>query len=252
MHRIYYLILLLAASPALFATQIELGGGIEYFQWEEFADGGNKLLSETGPRYFIGIKGTNRVDQRWSLDFLGRVYSGTVNYDGQTMGGTPITTDTDYNGVRSEIGLSYLTRRNKSEPHRGDLLVRFSLGIDSWRRGLLDTTTSGGTPVSGYTERYYVAYGTVEAQYLGGGWRAGVGVLAPYYVDETVSIISDYPLHPEGQLSPFANLEFNLSAQWSLAMEYRTYRFAKSDVNGGYYQPKSTQDTLSASLRYHF
>lgn len=257
MRRIWHLLLMMIVSPTALATQVELGGGIELFQWEEFDDGGDKLLTESGPRYFVEVKGTNRVERRWWQDFSCRLYSGTVNYDGQTMGGTPITTDTDYNGLRAEIGFNYLTLRSKSELTDGDWLVRFGVGFDSWRRGLQDTTTSGGTPVSGYSENYLVSYATVAAQYLGAGWRGGVGVMAPYYVTEEVSAYSGVKLHPAGKLSLLANLEFYLAAQWSLVFEYDSYRFAKSDLvsvdaTTSIYQPKSNLDSYSAFVRYHF
>lgn len=256
MRRTRHLLLMLFFSPMAMATQVELGGGVEYYQWEEFADNGDSLLTETGPRYFIEVKGTNRVENRWWQDFSCRLYSGTVNYDGQTMGGTPITSDTDYSGVRAEVGFNYLTR-NRSEQHSGDWLVRFGLGIDSWRRGIQSTTTSGGIPVSGYSERYLVSYATVAGQYLGSGWRGGVGVVAPYYTTEEVSILPGSTLHPAGQLSLQANVEFYLAAQWSLVLEYESYRFAKSDevrvdpVTVAY-QPKSNRDSYSAFVRYHF
>jgi len=252
MRRIWHLILMLVFSPTALATQVELGGGIESYRWEEFADDGSKLLSETGQRFFIELKGTNHVEQRWWQDFSCRLYSGTVDYDGQTMSAIPITTNVDYNGVRAEIGFNYLTERSKSRLTDGDWLLRFGVGVDSWRRGLQDTTISGGIPVSGYSERYLVSYATVAGQYLGSGWRAGLGVMAPYYISEEVSIISGTTLHPVGQLSPFANVELFVKSRWSVILKYDSYRFAKSDVSGGYYQPKSSSDILSASVRYHF
>lgn len=257
MRQIWHLTLLFMVSPAVLATQVELGGGMEWYQWEEFDDNGRKLLSETGPRYFIEVKGTNRVEKHWWQDFSCRLYSGTVDYDGETMSGTPITTNTDYSGLRAEIGFSYLAERSKSATVGGDWLLRFAVGIDSWRRGLLDTTTSGGTPVSGYSENYVASYASVAGQYLGNGWRGGIGVMAPYYVEEKVSIISGDTFHPAGQLSPFANVEFFVEKHWSVVLEYDTYRFAKSDsisidASTTAHQPKSHRDSYSASVRYHF
>lgn len=245
MRRIGHLTFLLLISPAVLATQVELGGGTEWYQWEEFADNGDKLLSETGPRYFIEVKGTNRVEHRWWQDFSCRLYSGTVNYDGQTLGGTPLTSDTDYNGIRADVGFNYLTESSRNRPGVGDWLVRFGVGVESWRRGIRGDT-------GGYSERYVVSYATVAGQYLGSGWRAGLGVMAPYYVDEEVSTISGSTLHPLGQLSPFANVEFFVESHWSVILGYDTYRFAKSDVVDGYFQPKSSRDIYSASVRYHF
>lgn len=257
MRQVWYLTFMLTLSPMVYATQIELGGGVEWYQWEEFADNGDKLLSETGPRYFVEVKGTNRVEPRWWQDLVCRLYSGTVGYDGETMKGTPITTDTDYSGLRAEIGFSYLSERRKSATTDGDWLIRFAVGIDSWRRGLQDSSTSGGAPVNGYSENYVVSYASVAGQYLGSGWRGGIGVMAPYYVDEKVSFISGDTLHPTGQLSPFVNVEFFVEKHWSVVLEYDTYRFAKSDPvridsTTVAHQPESTRDSYSVSARYHF
>ncbi len=259
MRRVWHLTLLLLASSSVQATQVELGGGLEYFQWTEFADNGDKLLSETGPRYFVEVKGTNRVEKRWWQDFSCRLYSGTVNYDGQTVPAVlypvsrKVSLDTDYNGIRAEVGFNYLTQRRKADLSDGDWLIRFSFGVDSWRRGLGDGIAEGSVPVSGYSERYLVSYATVAGQYLGRGWRGGVGVMAPYYVDEEASYLSGENLHPVGQLSLQANAEFYLAAEWSLVLEYDSYRFAKSDVvSGGTYQPESRLDSYSAFVRYHF
>ncbi len=252
MRRLWHLLPMMIVSSTALATQVELGAGIEQFQWEEFADGGGKLLRESGPRYFVEVKGTNRVDHRWWQDFTCRLYSGTVNYDGQTMAAVPLKIDTDYSGIRAEVGFNYLTRQARDDLTQGDWFVRFGVGIDSWRRVLNDGVAADDTFVAGYSERYLVSYATVAGQYLGSGWRGGIGVMAPYYVDEEVSLSSGTSLHPSGQLSLFANTEFYLAAQWSLVLEYNSYRFAKSDWNNGYQQPKSNLDSYSAFVRYHF
>jgi hypothetical protein len=235
------------------ATEIEVAAGVEYFQWEEFSDGGRKYLDETGPRTFIEVGGINQLDTHWLVDFGLRLYSGTVDYDGETMGGRPVQTQTDYNGARAELGY---TRRvtDGTTPESGLWLVRFGLGIDQWRRGLQDTALSDGTPVSGYVERYTSSYAKLGAIYRReGSFGAGVGAKAPLYTAEKVELGgSTLTLNPEGQLSLFADLEIPVSVHWLVTLRYDSYRFAKSDQEDGYVQPESTQDSAGIALHYRF
>jgi hypothetical protein len=240
-------------APPVQASGIDVGGGVEYFVWEEFDDSGRKFLDETGQRYFVDLVGTNPISRDWSIDFGGRVYSATVDYDGETMSGIPVTTDTDYNGYRLELGFTHFTaRRRKLES--GEWLIRFAIGTDRWRRSLQDSRLSDGTPVSGYVERYTTHYATAGANYRReGAWEFGFGAKAPFYTSEEVDIGgSEVTLNPEGQLSLFAGMAFTLAPQWSIAFDYDSYRFAKSDPEEGYYQPESNQDTLGASVHFRF
>lgn len=235
------------------ATELDVAGGIEYFQWQEYSDSGSRLLKETGPRYFVALVGTNRLAPHWHVDFGGRLYSGTVNYDGQTMNGIPVTTDTDYNGVRAELGFvrdlgAARTAANAS------WLLRFALGRDQWRRGLKDTALADGTPVSGYVERYASDYAKLGVTYLRqGAWSVGIGAKAPLHTREEVNIgLSTLTLNPEGQLSLYAKAVFPVSGTWAVAIDYDSYRYAKSDPVFGYYQPESRQDTLGLALHGRF
>lgn len=254
------LFLCAAMTPMAMATEIDIAGGVEYFQWEEFSDTGGKYLDETGPRYFVQVVGTNRLDREWSIDFGGRFYSGTVDYDGGTTSGVPLTTDTDYNGFRTELGFTRQVAAGGS-PGGGNWHIRFALGLEQWRRSLQDTALSNGTPVSGYVERYASRYAKVGASYhREGRWSLGIGAKAPFYTSEE---ISDYPgvagtltLEPEGQLSLYADVDMAISEAWRVALGYDSYRFAQSDkVRVGsnlFWQPESTQDTLSIALHYRF
>ncbi len=240
------------ASSAV-ASEIEVAAGIEYFQWEEFEDSGRKMLDETGPRYFVGVTGIDRLANDWTIDFGGRFYSGTVDYDGETLSGIPIATDTDYNGFRVELGFAHVFGAGDDSVASSAWLLRFALGLDQWRRSLQDTALSNGVTVSGYVERYATTYGKVGVSYLPKrGWSFGLGAKAPFYTREVVGINGDFTLNPEGQLSLFADAEIPLNAVTTVAIEYDSYRFAKSDPEAGYEQPKSKLDTLGLALRYRF
>lgn len=250
--RFFWILFSVTLAPMAVANEIDVAAGVEYFQWDEFEDGGRKILEETGPRYFVDVTGTNRMEKYWSIDFGWRFYSGTVEYDGETQPPDvqPVVTDTDYNGFRAELGF---TREVDSRVHDKTWLVRFAAGADRWRRSLLDTTLRDGTAVSGYVERYTSAYAKVGATCLKkDSWSFGIGVKAPFYISEEVGLNGGITLKPEGQLSLFADMEIPLNRVMSVAIEYDSFRFAKSDPESGLEQPKSTKDTVGLAWHYRF
>ena len=97
----------LIGAPATFADEAAskpsfvLNAGVESFRWKEFS-GGQRLLSETGPRLTVGIMLDHLLqgDQTNPYSAEARVYLGVVDYDGQTQDGVPAQTDVDYFGVR--------------------------------------------------------------------------------------------------------------------------------------------------------
>jgi hypothetical protein len=251
--RILWASLLLLVVSSAYADEVDVAAGTEYFVWEEFTDGGSKLLDETGMRYFVSVVGTNHLNRDWSMDFGGRLYSGTVDYDGRTMGGTPVKTDTEYSGSIVELGITRYTQ-GRRKLATGEWLIRFALGSERWRRGLLDSHDIYGNPVSGYVERYLSNYAKVGATYrIEGHWEAGFGAKAPFFTSEKASLSgTDVSLNPEGQLSLYAHVAMPLAGPWSVSFDYDSYRFAKSDPDNGYYQPESNLDTLGAAIHYRF
>lgn len=253
MRTVWAVLGVLALLPRAEATEIDVSAGTESFVWEEFADSGSKLLDETGWRYFVAVEGTNSINRAWDSDFSIRLYSGTVDYDGQTMNGVPVKTDTDYNGSNFELGFTRYTA-GRRDLASGEWLIRFAVGTDRWRRGLQDSHDANGNAVSGYAEYYLANYARLGATYrIEGSWEAGFGAKAPFFIAEEATIGStDVSLNPEGQLSLYAHLLVPITAQWRIGLNYDSYRFAKSDPDNGYYQPESTQDTLGASVHYRF
>lgn len=249
--RFLWTLMFAAFVPAAQAGTFDVAAGIEYFQWEEFEDGGRKMLDETGPRYFIGVTGLDQMANDWVVDFGGRFYSGTVDYDGETQESIPVTTSTDYNGFRIELGFAHALDAGYDAVSAW--FLRFALGMDQWRRSLQDTALPNGVPVSGYVERYASTYGKIGVTYLRkGDWSFGFGAKAPFYTREVVGLNGGVTLNPEGQLSLLADAEIHLNAVTSVTIEYDSYRFAKSDPEAGWEQPKSKQDTMGLALHYRF
>lgn len=243
----------LVLSQVASATGVDISAGAEYFVWEEFADNGDKLRDETGTRQFIGLRATNHLNPFWSSDFGVRVLSGTVDYDDESFGGNNMVSDTDYNGYKVELGFQRFLGRRR-ELVNGVWQIRFAFGTEYWRRSVQDGKLSDGTKVDGFVQRFYTNYATVAANYRHEGlWAFGLGAKAPFYSTlELDSGSSNISVHPEGQLSLFAGMEVYLARYWSLALNYDSYRYAKSDTELGLYQPESRQDTLAMALHYRF
>ena len=245
------LIGLSCAVPA-FAAPVDIGGGMEQFVWQEYATGGSKLLKESGQRLFMSVEAENEVSDRWTYGFFGKIYSGTVNYDGQLMSGTPYSTDSDYNGILADI--DFTGRFLASNGEYSDLGLRFGLGGDAWRRHILGT--------NGYTEEYVVVFGKLGLAYMPQeGWFGDVGAKYPFSVNEDVKLYDHVSLSPQGTFSLYATAGYNFNQRWSVKGYYSGYRFKASDskplTNGGVlvsdvYQPRSTMDLYGLTVGIYF
>jgi len=131
------------------------------FVWKEF-DGGSRLLEESGPRYGLGIFQYYELNRLTFRPFL-ELYGGNVDYDGQTQGGTPFVTDTNYAGGRAGFDVGGVILRNPAfslEPFVG-------FAFDYWERDI--ESGAGGI---GYKEtwRSTSARGGLRGE-IGAGWR---------------------------------------------------------------------------------
>jgi hypothetical protein len=271
--RPYGLFVLLLAPQLGWAMDFSISAGSESFMWEEYDTNNSKLLDESGLRHFVAFDAASWLDRHWQSDFGGRVYSGTVDYDGQTQTGTKVPSDTDYNGIQFEAGFSYYPgNQNPFVTNTGRSGIRMAVGVDSWRRNIQDTQyeTTTGTIVSvdGYVENYTTTYGRIAAHYGGGGrWSFNLGAKYPFATTETVGLealgyASDVTLHPQGNFSLYANLGLQFSRSWGMQIYYDSYRFAKSDPETVYspsdgttyyvWQPESHQDVLGAKFSFTF
>lgn len=251
MRSVVMLLAALALSPVAPATEIDVYAGAEHLLWEEFADSGDRLREESGTRLFVGVLGTNHINPEWSSDFGGRFYSATVDYEGDNGQGESLVSDTDYNGYQLELGFQrYLGPRQQQR--EGVWLVRFALGTERWRRSVQDVRLASGTTVEGFVQRFATNYVRLGAAYRRGTlWAFDIGARAPFNARAEMDG-GELTLKPEGQLSLYAGVEVGLAANWSLALDYDSYRFSKSDPEEGLHQPKSEQETFGAALHYRF
>jgi hypothetical protein len=216
----------------------------EGFVWKEF-EGGSRLLEESGPRYGLGIF---RHYNRNGLTFrpMVEVYGGTVDYNGQTQGGFPIVTETNYLGGNAGFdagGVITLTPAFYLEPFVG-------FGVEYWERDI----ESSGVGI-GYRERWesYSARGGLrgEAGSSSGGVRVfGEAALKWPFANANradLPVIGKVKVRPEGELG--WNTEAGIKAgPVRIAFFYEMVKFSKSDeivvpIGGGlallFWQPDS-------------
>ncbi|HEY0635613.1 MAG TPA: hypothetical protein VGE00_09530 [Gammaproteobacteria bacterium] len=243
----------LTVAAPLWASPLEIGGGLEQFVWEEFDDGGTKLIKESGPRAFVSLEKENEVSERWTYGFRGRFYSGTVDCDGQLKaGGSCTSNDTDYDGLA--MTADFTGRFLGADGEYSDLGLRLAVGGETWQRSL-----SGA---SSYSEEYVVFFGKLGLAYTPEqGLFGEVGAKYPFSVDEDVDLYDDLSLSPQGAMSLYAQVGYNLNQRWVIKGYYDSYRFKASDteplINGGTLvgdvkQAESNMDTLGVMLGFYF
>lgn len=177
---------------------------VKGFNWTEY-DGSDQLLEESGPLFGIGL----RLDpDPYKLSAQGKIeaYFGQVNYDGQTMGGTPVDDETAYVGFFGDLdaALPAWVAASKGE----SILLFAGGGAHIWQRDLGQVNED-----LGYTEEWMMFYARA-----GGGFYlaetgtvkafVSAGVKVPVYTSNGVTVDDGYDeqdvtLEPKGQPGPF-------------------------------------------------
>lgn len=253
-----------AVTQAADSPQASVQAGVQSFRWSEYGDNGGRLLQEKGARFSIGAAFDNfqRKDSGVLYSVNGKLYLGSVDYDGQTQSGVPATTDVSYFGLNIEAQGGYRFGR------RIGLDVFGGVGIDDWVRSIADGRATNGTTVYGYDEYYTILYGKAGLGFfqLLDGWRYMLqgGVKMPLYTSEHVDLGSGVDLEPGLKPSAFANVQFDFGSgrrdRFGVALYYDSYRFSESDpelltYGGSTYlvvQPRSHMDVYGLRLSYYF
>lgn len=240
------------AWPATFDRYIF--AGIEASRWQEFSDTDNRLLSENGPRLTLGANWESIPDsRRLRFNASSRIYFAALSYDGQTQ--SPIAANSNiyisstsrYSGFSAELE----TRFNLGSPSLAGLL---NIGVDLWRRDIDNARDAKGNSVSGFTEDYQVLYSKLGVQKatqdIYGRSLLSLGIKYPLKIDEHASGISQ-TLHPDRAVSLFVAYRVDLTdhRQTSINIYYEGLRLSASPtVAGGWYQPRSHQDTVGVTI----
>jgi hypothetical protein len=242
------------ATNAMFYVQMQ-----DYL-WKEFDADGSKLLEESGFLYAIVLEGEswrNHVGMGGKI----QVFWGGVDYDGSTMSGTSVVSQTDYFGADIEGNV-----RGRIDLGEAACLKPFvGVGVRMWRREIGDTATACGYPETwtvfdgraGLQAEWYFAESS--RLYAKGGCR--LPLAAREEVDWSEFGMSTVSLEPKQQITPFAEI----GVQWKnfmLGGFYESLEFDKSDsvtetyVSWPYmytlefYQPESTAEIWGVSLGF--
>lgn len=132
-------------------VEFEIGAGLMNFDYVEYDDNGVFLDGESGLMPGAVMKLKLNSQSAYS-EFVGQLYANTIEYDGQTQGGTPVQTDSD--AVIFDIHYKFgfkLSRARNHGPYLG-------LGYRYWFRNIHSGYDINGNPVAGLLEEYYWNY----------------------------------------------------------------------------------------------
>lgn len=241
-----------AAVSGAARAEWQANAKIERFRWAEET---RPSVTETGPRYGIGVGWTQDRETGWLAAWRGELYGGSVEYNGAELfpPNNPIRGTTEYTGAITELQGIY---RSLS----GNAALIAGLGFDYWNRQLTDVQR----------EEWYVTFARLGVE-LGnrtrrsGGFFAGGGVKYPLYIVEDahftdIGFDSNPKLHPGRAPSLYAEIGYRFGGQWTLTGYYDSYRFRESPAEntsvGGarfiVFQPQSSVDTYGLRLHIHF
>lgn len=230
----------------------DLYARIDYFTWKEFINY-SQILEETGPLVTLGF-----VREGYHTRLRAELFGGDMDYDGETMDGVPLYSQTGYFGGRFDFDL--LGR----VPTPGGFIEFFGgVGTRAWQRDLKSGWDVWDRPVMSYQEDWWTVYlyggvgisralsPTLE---LYASARAG----ATIFTRQQVSLWDDY-LQPKPGFT--GAMEFGLRGK-HLAMAVRMETMAWTESNEvamwadgdwwGVYQPESETSTVGLAVAYTF
>ena len=247
-------IMLLFSSPAAAANECSLYLKVESFTWTEDSESGTKLLEETGPLYVLGSSARLDITRLVTLGIRAEQFAGTVDYDGQTQGGEPVETDTEYLGflLEGDMGCKFAVRE------KGFLELFAGPGYKCWERNLKSTGDAIGYMESWWS--FYTRWGIRGRHTLSERLSAfaEAGVKIPLASENEVDLgafgFPNVTLEPGNEPSLFAEAGI-AGNRLKLSLFYDGMRFSQSDLDatyGRFYQPESKADIFGVSIAAMF
>lgn len=148
------LVLLVSFAPSFIsATEngLNFGLGLMRFDYAEYDDSNTFLDGETGFIPGVVLKYKSDHGQQYS-EWVGKLYSNSINYDGQTQGGSPLKTKSGAIIFDTHYKLGF--HLSPQQDHRAYLGV----GFRYWYRNIRPGYDINGNPVAGLLEHYYWFY----------------------------------------------------------------------------------------------
>jgi opacity protein-like surface antigen len=213
------LALAFSAAGTAAAAGWELTGDVERFRWREDTD---PRVSETGPMLGIGLNWTQQRELGWRLGYRGRLYFGSVDYQGSFLGtDIPVSGRTEYSGFSNEAQLAY---RFPGAPYGPEFVS--GLILDYWNRQLSPDQR----------EQYWIAALRLGLRFdrrASPGFFGAAGVKYPFWTREDAHLTdigfnANPRLQPKGALSLYGEAGYRLNPAWSVSAYYESYRFNES------------------------
>ena len=264
---VFAALLILGSVTSTAYAEISVYGGLERFNWREYDSSGRELLEESGYRLVTGFESVAEGESGILLDYEGRFYGSSVDYDGETQDSVPLDSKTSYAGLLAEYKPHLRLQPARFEGSYID--ITSALGVDYWIRLLHDGTDRIGRSVSGYIEEYLIMYVRLglerRPRTVLKNWYAGAGIKYPVYTYEKaylsrIGYDGDPVLRPDPDYSLYVKAGYRFSGKYSFSFYYDGYNFRKSPtvrarrsgVQFLVHQPESLQYTLGFMLNYHF
>jgi hypothetical protein len=212
--------LLATLLPSIACAELTLNGGVDYLYWDETSV---PKVKETGPLYALGLGYTQDRDAGVLFAYRGKLWGGSVDYEGATLfGGTPVEGTTNYVGASNEVQ----ARWRKPGKVGGNLDGVLGVGLDVWRRSL--SSVQKEEYAIGYL-RLGVESGTDELR----RWTVALGFKYPIWTYENahldeIGFDSNPILHPGKEVSPFGSLGYRFTRKLQVVGYYDGFRFGKS------------------------
>ncbi len=254
--RQFILIVSLALLPHVANAQLTLSAGVEYLNWDEDV---TPSVEEDGFVFAFGVGYTQKRDKGLAFAYRGRLWLGSVDYNGATLlTKEPISGTTGYFGLSNEAQARW-RRPMKNDDYRMDLVG--GIGLDTWRRELSSVQR----------EDYYLTYVRagieVDSDYER-TWMYGIGIKYPFWVKEdahldSIGFDSNPELNPGGKVSFYTHVGYRLRDEWAIIGYLDGFRLSRSDevavneiANGigplNVYQPASDMIFIGIRLERRF
>ena len=223
---------------------------LDSFNWPEYWDEepeGSRILEETGATHALGFSAL-LADRsvRLGAEFM----IGEVDYDGQTMAGIPLTTETEYRGF--ELGCRYQWDLNSR--FWDDLYLGLGGNMRWWSRDIKSTSMA-----TGYIEKWFVMcveFGIV----VGHTMRAEDRFFFEAFLHLPLATAEDIDafgeeIEPDGEFRLPAELKIGYGWANGLALSFRLRRMGfdrSAFTDTGSSQPASTMRRVGLEVEYRF
>lgn len=203
---------------------------MEAFSWQEFTPGNIKTWEDSGPRLGIGAAWSNLRTPSGGPVYRGMAKLYGASVDSDDLNAPAATTKTRYLGVQAE-GLGGYRFGGKA-----GLELFSGIGADIWQRNKLDGVSGTGAVKPYDRELWAVLNAKMGAglfmRFSGWGMALRAGPKLPMATWQRVDRFDGVDLLPKGEVSSFAQAEFNFGPEGkdnlSLVIYYDSYRFKAS------------------------